>query len=72
MNYWIVGRLLCLRHEYEEAVAYLEHSIRINPSFAQGYFALGFTLIACGRAREAITYLERSIELSPRDPHLPS
>jgi tetratricopeptide (TPR) repeat protein len=72
MNYCIVGRLLCLRHEYEEAIAYLEHCIRINPSFAQGYFALGFTLIACGRAREGITYLERSIELSPRDPHLPS
>jgi tetratricopeptide (TPR) repeat protein len=72
MNYCIVGRLLCLRHEYEEAVAYLEHCIRINPSFAQGYFALGFTLIAGGRAREAVAYLERSIELSPRDPHLPS
>jgi tetratricopeptide (TPR) repeat protein len=72
MNYCIVGRILCCRQEYEEAIAYLEQCIRINPSFAQGYFALGFTLIAGGRAREAIAYLERSIELSPRDPHLPS
>jgi len=72
MNHCVVGRILCFRHEYDEAVAYLEHCIRINPSFAQGYFALGFTFIVSGRAADAIPYLERSIELSPRDPHLPS
>jgi TolB-like protein/Tfp pilus assembly protein PilF len=72
MNLCVVGRVLCFRHEYDEAVAFLEHAIRVNPSFAQAYFALGFTLIVSGRPDEAIGYLERSIELSPRDPHLPS
>ena len=37
----------------DEAVAYLEQAVWVNPSFAQAYFALGFTLIVSGRAREA-------------------
>jgi TolB-like protein/Tfp pilus assembly protein PilF len=72
MNLCVVGRVLCFRHEYAEAIAYLEQAIRINPSFAQAYFALGFTLIVSGRALEAMSYLDRAVELSPRDPHLAS
>ena len=70
MNLCVVGRVLCFRHEYDDAIAYLEQAIRINPSFAQAYFALGFTLIVSGRAGDALSYLDRAIELSPRDPHL--
>jgi TolB-like protein len=72
MNLCVVGRVLCFQHEYDEAIAYLEDAITINPSFAQAYFALGFTLIACGRAADAIFYLDRANALSPRDPHLAS
>jgi tetratricopeptide (TPR) repeat protein len=72
MNLCVVGRVLCFQHEYDDAIAYLEDAITVNPSFAQAYFALGFTLIACGRAAEAIPHLERAHELSPRDPHLAS
>jgi TolB-like protein/class 3 adenylate cyclase/Tfp pilus assembly protein PilF len=72
MNLCVVGRVLCFKHEYDEAAAYLEDAIRVNPSFAQAYFALGFTLIVSGRASEALPYLDRAIELSPRDPHLAS
>ena len=72
MNLCVVGRVLCFRHEYDDAIAYLEQAIRVNPSFAQAYFALAFTLTVCGRAGDAISYLDRAIELSPRDPHLAS
>jgi tetratricopeptide (TPR) repeat protein len=72
MNLCVLGRVLCFRHEYEEAIAFLEEAIRINPSFAQGHFALGFTLIVSGRARDALVHLDRAAELSPRDPHLAS
>jgi tetratricopeptide (TPR) repeat protein len=72
MNLCVLGRVLCFRHEYEEAIAFLEEAIRINPSFAQGHFALGFTLIVSGRASDALVYLDRAAELSPRDPHLAS
>ena len=72
MNLCVVGRVLCFRHEYEDAIAYLEQAIRVNPNFPQAYFALAFTLTVCGRAGDAISYLDRAIELSPRDPHLAS
>lgn len=72
MNLCVIGRILCFMHEYDEAIAYLEQAIRINPSFAQAYFAIGFTLIVSGRAREALAYLDRSVQLSPYDPHLSS
>ncbi|WP_160937175.1 winged helix-turn-helix domain-containing tetratricopeptide repeat protein [Teichococcus coralli] len=72
MNLCVLGRVHCFRHDYDEATALLEQAIAINPSFAQAYFALGFTLNFCGCAREAIGYLERATALSPRDPHLSS
>jgi tetratricopeptide (TPR) repeat protein len=72
MNLCVVGRILCFMHQYEEAIAYLEQAIRTNPSFAQAYFALGFTLIVSGRAGDGLPYLDRSVELSPYDPHLSS
>jgi TolB-like protein len=72
MNLCVVGRILCFMHKHDEAIAYLEQSIKVNPSFAQAYFALGFTLIVSGRPREGIAHLERSVALSPYDPHLSS
>ncbi len=72
MNLCVVGRVLCFRHQYDEAIAYLEDALKVNPSFAQAYFALGFTLVASGRPGDAIAYLDRATELSPRDPHLAS
>jgi TolB-like protein len=72
MNLCVLGRAHCFLHEYDEAIALLEQAIALNPSFAQGFFALGFTLTCCGRAEEALAHFERAAELSPRDPHLSS
>lgn len=72
MNLCVVGRVLCFLHQYDEAIAYLEEALKVNPSFAQAYFALGFTLIASGRPGDALAHLDRAAELSPRDPHLAS
>jgi TolB-like protein/Flp pilus assembly protein TadD len=66
----VLGRVYCLRQQYADAVVELEATIANSPSFAQGYFALAFTLVWCGRAEEAIPLLETACELSPRDPHL--
>ncbi len=66
----VLGRAYTLLRNYDEAIAELEAAIALNPSFAQAYFALGFTLIWCGRAEEAVVLFERAAELSPRDPHL--
>jgi len=66
----MLGRAHCMMQRYDEAVAELEATIALNPSFAQGYFALAFTLVWVGREDEAIALIERAVELSPRDPHL--
>jgi TolB-like protein/cytochrome c-type biogenesis protein CcmH/NrfG len=66
----VLGRAHCMTQHYDDAVAELEATIELNPSFAQGYFALAFTLVWCGREDEAIALLEQAVELSPRDPHL--
>jgi TolB-like protein/DNA-binding winged helix-turn-helix (wHTH) protein len=70
MNQCVLGRVHVMLRNVEEGIAALEQSIQLNPSFAQGYFALGHALVWCGREEEATALLERAAELSPRDPHL--
>jgi TolB-like protein/DNA-binding winged helix-turn-helix (wHTH) protein len=70
MNLCVLGRAHCMLKDYEESVAALEQCVGLNPSFAQGYFALAFTLTWCGRQEEALALVERATELSPRDPHM--
>lgn len=72
MNLCALGRAHCMLQEYEDSVAALEQCVALNPSFAQGWFALAFTLTFCGRQEEALAMVGRAIELSPRDPHLTS
>jgi TolB-like protein/DNA-binding winged helix-turn-helix (wHTH) protein len=65
-----LGRALCLTRQNAEALAALDLSLELNPSFAQGYFAQGFNLLWHGRETEAETLLDRATVLSPRDNHL--
>jgi TolB-like protein len=72
MNLCVLGRAHCALQDHEEAIAALEQCIALNPSFAQGHFALGFTMVWAGREEEALALVQRAVELSPRDPHLTS
>ncbi len=72
MNLCVLGRVHAFRHDYDEAIALLEQSVTLNPSFAQAHFALGCTMVWSGRAREGMAHVDRAAELSPRDPHLSS
>jgi len=65
-----LGRALCLTHQNDEALAALDVSLELNPSFAQAYFAQGFNMLWYGREIEAETLLDRAITLSPRDSHI--
>jgi TolB-like protein/DNA-binding winged helix-turn-helix (wHTH) protein len=67
-----LGRALCLTHQNDEALAALDVSLELNPSFAQAYFAQGFNLLWYGREIEAETLLDRATLLSPRDSHISS
>jgi TolB-like protein len=66
----VLGRALCLTHRNDEAIAALDLSMGLNPSFAQAYFAQGFNLLWYGREIEAEVLLDRATTLSPRDNHL--
>ena len=65
-----LGRALSLARRNEEASEELELAIKLNPSFAQGFFAQGFNLLWHGKPMEAETLLDRATLLSPRDSHL--
>ena len=65
-----LGRVLCLTRQNDEALAAIDLSMELNPSFAQGYFAQGFNMLWYGREIEAETLLDRATMLSPRDSHL--
>jgi TolB-like protein/DNA-binding winged helix-turn-helix (wHTH) protein len=67
-----LGRVLCVTHQNDEALAALDVSLELNPSFAQAYFAQGFNLLWYGREIEAETLLDRATMLSPRDSHISS
>jgi TolB-like protein/DNA-binding winged helix-turn-helix (wHTH) protein len=67
-----LGRALCLNQQNDEALAALDVSLELNPSFAQAYFAQGFNMLWHGREIEAETLLDRATILSPRDSHISS
>ena len=67
-----LGRALCLTRQNDEALATLDVSLELNPSFAQAYFAQGFNMLWHGREIEAETLLDRATMLSPRDSHISS
>ena len=67
-----LGRVLCVTHQNDEALAALDVSLELNPSFAQAYFAQGFNLLWYGREIEAETLIDRATMLSPRDSHISS
>lgn len=56
--------------EHDNAIASLEKSIEINPSFAQSYHGLGFALALAGRLEESKKTTQKAITLSPREPML--
>ena len=43
-THYVLGRVLALAGQGDRAIADLEKSVALNPSFAQGYHGPGFTL----------------------------
>lgn len=68
--YFAAGRIYMMMGEHDNAIATLEKSIQINPSFAQSYHGLGFALALAGRLEESKQTTQKAIALSPREPML--
>jgi len=64
------GRAHWLKQDPLAGQAWLERSLSLSPSFAQGYYAHAWADIMAGKGEAALEALERAIMLSPLDPFL--
>jgi len=65
-----LGRSFWLTDEPEIAADWLSRATSLNPNYAQGFYASGFTDMLTGKATETFDALDTSLRLSPLDPLL--
>jgi adenylate cyclase len=68
--YIVLGYLLAMRRNHEEAIAASKKAITLNPNSADAYFELGCVLYWSSRPSEAINYVKKAIRLNPMPPTL--
>ncbi len=68
----ILGRIKLLQCKHADSVAELRTAVALNPSFAEAYHALGFSLIFSGQPEDAVPQFDMAIRLSPFDPSISS
>ncbi len=67
--HWVSGRALLIAGETDEARRALRRSISLNPSFANAYYTLGWTMSHDGTPTpDAIPLVQKARRLSPFDP----
>jgi adenylate cyclase len=63
---YVLFALVCLlRRHYDEAIAYNEKAVALEPNSAMAVGNLGRTLVNAGRPEEALPLIQRAIRLSP-------
>lgn len=65
-----MGRFFWLTGEPEAAQGWLQRAVELNPNYAQGFYAVGFTAMLMGNAEEANSRVDMALKLSPLDPLL--
>lgn len=68
--YMMMGRVQLARKEYRAALLENEKAIRLNPTLAPAYCALGDSLAYEGRHEEASAQFEKAVDMSPNHPQL--
>lgn len=58
-----LGNFLIQMKRYEEGIAFLGTSIKLNPNYAKPYLAMGGALAEIGQKDEAIKFLEKAVLL---------
>jgi serine/threonine protein kinase/tetratricopeptide (TPR) repeat protein len=68
LKYYIEGRRLHSKIEYEQAIAYMEKAVEIDPEFAMAYRSMAAAHGNMGHQAEARKYYMKALELSSRLP----
>jgi tetratricopeptide (TPR) repeat protein len=66
----VIARVQLARREYRSALAHGEAAIRLNPTLATAYCALGDSLAYEGHYEEAVAQFEKAVAMSPNHPQL--
>jgi adenylate cyclase len=66
-SHFALGQIYITERKHEAALEEFQAALQLNPSFADTYHQMAYTLIHLGRPREALDYLASSIRLSPHD-----
>ena len=61
----LLGVILTMRRQYDEAIAQGEKAVSLSPSYSLAQAQLGRTLMYSGRFEEALSWFERAIRLDP-------
>jgi len=64
-----LGMTLCMRADYEGALADVDRALALSPNLAYAHGIRGSTLVFSGRPEAGIAALEIAIRLDPRDPN---
>ena len=69
LGYFVASKMLISSFEHEKAIAKAEQAIAHDPSDANSYIAMAYTLIYSGRPKEALDFIKKAMRL---DPHYPA
>ncbi|MBD3610420.1 MAG: winged helix-turn-helix domain-containing protein [Gammaproteobacteria bacterium] len=64
-THWALGYVHLFRKEYEQAAEHVQMSIKIAPSYADGYGMLAFINNHLGKADKAIDQVQKGMKLNP-------
>jgi TolB-like protein/DNA-binding SARP family transcriptional activator len=70
MGHWSLGRALFLSRQHDDALLAIDHSLAVNPNYAQGHYARGFVGIHAEIDDISLPSLDKAQRLSPFDPLL--
>jgi serine/threonine protein kinase/tetratricopeptide (TPR) repeat protein len=68
LKYYIEGRRLHLKLEWEQSIACMEKAVAIDPEFAMAYRSMGIAHNYLGHWAEARKYVKKAFDLSDRLP----
>jgi DNA-binding winged helix-turn-helix (wHTH) protein/TolB-like protein/cytochrome c-type biogenesis protein CcmH/NrfG len=69
-TYWALAYVHAQRRQHEQAIAYLEKSLSLYPSFADGYALMASIKTFVGRPADTVPLLRTAIRLNPKSGYL--